>query len=40
MKKNTGFTLVELLITIAIISVLLLVGMPSLKTFMQGNQLV
>jgi type IV fimbrial biogenesis protein FimT len=40
MKKNTGFTLIELLITIAIISVLLVVGMPSLKNFMQGSQLV
>lgn len=40
MKKYTGFTLVELMITIAIISVLLVVGLPSLKTFMQGNQLV
>ena len=40
MKKHTGFTLVELLITIAIVSVLLVVGLPSLKTFMQGNQLV
>ncbi len=40
MKKNTGFTLVELLITILIVGVLLTVGMPALKTFMQGNQLV
>ena len=40
MKKNTGFTLIELLITITIVSVLLVVGLPSLKTFMQGNQLV
>jgi type IV fimbrial biogenesis protein FimT len=40
MKKNTGFTLVELLVTIAIISVLLVVGVPALKTFMQGNQLI
>jgi len=40
MKKNAGFTLVELLITIVIIGVLLTVGIPALKTFMQGNQLV
>lgn len=40
MKKNSGFTLVELLITIVIVGVLLAVGIPSLKTFMKGNQLV
>jgi type IV fimbrial biogenesis protein FimT len=40
MKKNSGFTLVELLITIVIVGVLLTVGIPSLKTFMKGNQLV
>ncbi len=40
MKKHTGFTLVELMVTIAIIGVLLIVGLPSLKAFMQGNQLV
>ncbi len=40
MKKQSGFTLIELVITIAIISILLVVGVPSLKTFMQGNQLV
>ena len=40
MRKNTGFTLVELLITIVIVGVLLAVGIPSLKTFMKGNQLV
>ena len=40
MKKNTGFTLIELMITLAIISILLIVGLPSLKTFLQSNQLV
>ena len=40
MKKNTGFTLIELMITLAIVGYLLMVGVPSLKTFMQGNQLV
>ena len=40
MKKNSGFTLVELLITIVIVGLLLAVGIPSLKTFMKGNQLV
>lgn len=40
MKKNTGFTLVELMITLAIVGILLVVGVPSLKSFMQSNQLV
>jgi len=40
MKKNSGFTLIELMITLAIVAILLTVGVPSLKTFMQGNQLV
>ena len=40
MKKHSGFTLIELLVTLIIVSVLLSVGIPSLKSFMQGNQLV
>lgn len=40
MKKNTGFTLIELMITLFIVGVLLAVGVPSLKSFMQSNQLV
>ena len=40
MKKYSGFTLIELMITLFIVGILLAVGVPSLKTFMQGNQLV
>ena len=40
MNKYSGFTLIELLITLVIVSILLIVGIPSLKSFMQGNQLV
>ncbi|PCI09289.1 MAG: hypothetical protein COB77_00265 [Gammaproteobacteria bacterium] len=40
MKKLTGFTLIELIITMAIVGVLLVVGVPSMKTFMQGSQLI
>ncbi len=40
MKKHSGFTLTELMITLAIVGILLTVGVPSLKTFMQGNQLI
>jgi len=40
MKKNSGFTLIELMITLAIVAILLTVGVPSLTTFMQGNRLI
>lgn len=40
MKKQTGFTLVELMITLFIVGILAGVGVPALKTFMQSNQLV
>lgn len=40
MKKHIGFTLIELMITLGIVAILLTVGVPSLKSFMQGNQLI
>ena len=40
MKIHSGFTLIELMITLAIVGILLMVGVPSLKTLLQGNQLI
>jgi len=40
MKKNTGFTLIELMIALAILGILLAVGLPALKSFMQSGQTV
>jgi len=40
MKKYSGFTLIELMITLFIVGILLTVGVPSMKTFMQSNQLI
>jgi type IV fimbrial biogenesis protein FimT len=40
MKKQTGFTLVELMVTLFIVAILAGVGVPALKTFMRSNQLV
>lgn len=40
MKKHSGFTLVELMVTLIIVSILLAAGLPSLKSFLQGNQLI
>ncbi len=35
----TGFTLLELLITIAVLSILMMVAMPSFKTMMMNNRI-
>ena len=40
MKKYSGFTLIELMITLFIVGILLGIGVPSLKSFMQSNQLI
>lgn len=40
MKKYNGFTLIELLLTMIIVGVLLVVGVPSLKTFMESGRLI
>jgi len=40
MKKYKGFTLIELLITLVIVGILLMVGVPAIKTYMQSGQLI
>jgi type IV fimbrial biogenesis protein FimT len=40
MKKNTGYTLIELMTVLAVLAVLLTVGVPQLKVFFQSNQMV
>lgn len=39
-KASAGFTLMELIITLLIVGVLVTLGVPSLKTFMQNNRLI
>lgn len=39
MKRENGFTLVELLITIVIVTTLLALGVPSIRDFMKQNRL-
>lgn len=40
MKKLTGFTQLEVVMTLAIIMAMLVLGGPSLQKFLQGNQLI
>jgi len=40
MKKNTGFTLIELMVTLVIVGILVVAGGPLLSTTLQGGQLV
>ena len=40
MKKNTGFTLIELMVTLVIVGILVVVGGPMLTSTLQGGQLV
>lgn len=40
MKRITGFTLIELMITLTILSVVMLIGIPSLKNFIKNDRLV
>ncbi len=40
MKKHTGFTIIELMVTLVIVGIVVGVGVPSLKTMLQINQLI
>lgn len=40
MKKNTGYTLLELMTTLAVAAVLLAVGLPQMKVYFQSNRMV
>ena len=39
MKKNSGFTLLELIITVALISIVMAIAIPSMTTFTQNDRL-
>ena len=39
MKKNSGFTLLELVITVALISIVMAIAIPSMTTFTQNDRL-
>lgn len=40
MKKNTGYTLIELMTMLAVVAIMLSVGVPQLKVYFQGNRMV
>ena len=40
MKKNSGYSLLELLITMALVAVVFAIGVPSMTTFIQNDRLV
>lgn len=40
MKKHSGFTLVELVVTMAIAAILVTIGIPSFRDFIMNNRLV
>lgn len=39
MKKHSGFTLVELMVTISILAILLGIGVPSFRATIEGNRI-
>ena len=40
MKKNSGFTLVELMVAVAVAGIILTVGLPQMSVFFKGNRMV
>ncbi len=40
MNKSTGFTLLDLLVTVAIVSILLTLGVPTFQTIIRNNRIV
>ena len=40
MKKHSGFTLVELMVALAVLAILLTVGLPKMSVFFQGSRMV
>ena len=40
MKKTPGFTLLELMVTLAVIAIAFAIGVPSMNTFIQNDRLV
>ena len=39
MKKNSGFTLLELIVTLTIVSLVMAIGVPSLRDFIKNDRL-
>lgn len=39
MKKQSGFTLIELMVTISILAILLGIGVPSFRAMIEGNRI-
>ena len=39
LKSKSGFTLIELLVTVAVLSIVLVVGLPQLGSISQGNKM-
>ena len=39
MKKNSGFTLLELIVVVALVSIVMMIAIPSMNTFTQNDRL-
>jgi prepilin-type N-terminal cleavage/methylation domain-containing protein len=38
-KRSYGFTLIEVMITLAVLSLLIMIGLPGMATWMQNTQI-